>query len=165
MTLATSINLRVTATLESVLDLAIARVTTDKSYNTKLTTGTGASQANGIFSDTRTLAASATEDLDLAAALVDGLGATITFTKVKAIIVKASAANTNNVIIGAGTNPFLLFSDPTDSIPVCPGGVFVITAPDAAGLAVTAATGDIIKVTNSAGTTGVTYDIIIIGVS
>jgi hypothetical protein len=35
-------------------------------------------QANVMFSDTRTLAASATENLDLAGVLADALGATIT---------------------------------------------------------------------------------------
>ena len=53
--------------------------------------------------------------------------------------------------------------DPTDKISVRPGGAFILIAPDATGYAVTAATGDLLKIANSAGTTSVTYDIIIIG--
>jgi hypothetical protein len=46
---------------------------------------------------------------------------------------------------------------------VKPGGMLVMTAPDATGLAVTAGTGDKLKLANSAGSTSVTYDVIILG--
>lgn len=131
-----------------------------------LTEGTGANQADKIFADRRTLAASATENLDLAGVLPDPFGATLTFVTVKAIVVKASAANTNDLVIGAaGSNPFtgpLGGTSPT--ISVRPGGMVVLAAP-ATGWTVTAGTGDILKVTNGGSGTGVTYDIIIIGTS
>jgi hypothetical protein len=53
-----------------------------------LADGTGSGQADKIFSDQRILAASATEDLDLAGSLVDALGATITFVKLKMVVIK-----------------------------------------------------------------------------
>lgn len=131
-----------------------------------LTPGTSSGNADRIFMDTRTLAASATENLDLAGGLVDPLGATLTFVTIKAIYVKASSANTNNVVVGgAGSNTLLgIFSDATDKILVKPGGVFMWVAP-ATGATVTTLTGDILLVANSSSGTSVTYDIVIIGTS
>lgn len=129
-----------------------------------ITSGTGADQANMIFVDTRTIAASTTEDLDLAGGLTDAFGAAITFTKIKAIMIKAAAANTNNVHVGGDANGLAgLFGDLSDLIVVRPGGTFYISAPDATAYAVTGGTGDILQVANSSSGTGVDYDIIIIG--
>jgi len=47
---------------------------------------------------------------------------------------------------------------------VKPGGCFVLAWPGT-GLTVTAGTADLITVTNSAGSTGVTYKVILIGTS
>jgi hypothetical protein len=69
------------------------------------------------------------------------------------------------VVIGAGTNPFsgpLGGTLPTITVP--PGGEVLLTAP-VSGWTVTAATGDILKIVNSAGSTSVDYDIIIAGTS
>ena len=41
--------------------------------------------------------------------------------------------------------------------------MLLLVAPGAAGYAVTAGTGDILKVANSGAGTGVTYDIVIVG--
>ncbi|MEA3042974.1 MAG: hypothetical protein QOH47_812 [Sphingomonadales bacterium] len=127
--------------------------------------GAGADQAQNVFCDERTLAASATENLDLAASLTNALGSTITFTAIKAILIVANAGNTNNVVIGgAATNTFTgPFGDATDKINLGPGDVFLVTRRGATGLAVTADTGDILKIANSGGTTGVTYRVVIIG--
>lgn len=127
--------------------------------------GTGANQASQQFYDSRTLVASATENLDLAGSLTNAFGATITFTKIKAIAVKAAAGNTNDVQVSRGSsNGFVGFLAASDGLVVRPGGVFLLTAPDANGIAVTAGTGDILTITNSAGSTPVTYEIWILGV-
>ena len=129
------------------------------------TDGGGANQVDKLWHDQRTLTASSAEDLDLAGALVDAYGTTLTFTTVKLIAVYAAAANTNNVVVGgAAANTFVgPFSDATDQVEVPPGGCFLVTHPAAAGWTVTAGTGDILEVTNSAGGTSVTYDIVIAG--
>lgn len=144
---------------------ATAPIGTSKIYT--LADGTGAGQANNIFADTRTLAASATENLDMSGVLVNQLNETIAFTKVKAIVITAAAANTNDVVVGGhATAAFAsMFGDPTDTVKVKPGGTLVLVAPDATGYAVTATTADLLKITNSAGTTGVTYDIFVVGVA
>jgi hypothetical protein len=126
--------------------------------------GTGASQANSCFADTRTLAISANEDLDLAGALLDAFGNTLTFTKIKAIYIRAADANTNSVIIKpAAANGFLgPFANAAHTQTLPPGGVWQVEAP-VNGWAVTAGTGDKINIANSAAGTSVTYDIEIIG--
>lgn len=166
MPLVTTLNLAIKATLTGSGDLATPAAPMNTSYSHSLANGTGANQSNQIFSDQRTIGASGSEELDLAGTLTNLIGATITFTKVKAIIVKAAAANTNDVVIGgAAVNGFYpMFGAATETVKVKPGGMFAITAPDANGYAVTAATADLLKIANSGAGTGVTYDIIIIGV-
>jgi len=132
----------------------------------ELAIGTGASQADKAFADTRTLALSANEDLDLAGSLLDPFGATLTFVKVKGIYLKAAAGNTNSVILKpAAANGFLgPFGAATHTLTIPPSGFLVLAAP-VSGWAVTAATADNINVANSAAGTSVTYDIVIIGTS
>lgn len=152
--------------LSNALDLATASVPLDMTKTIRLATGTGANQADKIFHDTRTLAASGTENLDLAGVLVDALGATITFARIKAVVVAARDTNSNNVnVIREGTNGVPLFLALGDGIPVMPGGMFVWIAPGATGVVVTPGTGDLLTVTNSGASTSVTYDIVIIGAS
>ena len=65
---------------------------------------------------------------------------------------------------GAATNAFINWvGNATDIITVQPNGIFFLMNPTAGGYAVTAATGDILKIANSGAGTSVTYDIIIIG--
>lgn len=146
-------------------DLGTPTFAFDQVRTSQFTPGTAAGAADRVFSDERTLSASATENLDLAGTLVDPLGATLTFVKVKAIVIYAAAANTNNVCIGAAaSNTFVgPFLDATDGVCVKPGGMLVISDP--VGWSVTASTADILKVTNSSSGTGVTYKVIIIGAS
>lgn len=168
MSLNTTLVVNLISTLTAALDMVSpeAKHAYGKSYS--LLDGTGANQANQVFSDTRTLAASASEELDLnGTALQNAFGANIAFTKIKAIIIEAAAGNTNDVLVGgAAANAVAsIFGDPTDVLKVKPGGLVVLTAPNVNGYAVTANTADLLKIANSAGTTGVTYSIVIIGVA
>jgi hypothetical protein len=131
-----------------------------------LPSGTTAGKADLIFNDTRTIAASGSEDLDLAGSLAGPFGETLTFVKVKAILVQAASGNTNNVEVGgAASNAFVgPFKDSSDIVAIPPGGAALFAAPTN-GWTVTAGTGDLLKVANSAGSTGVTYTITIIGTS
>lgn len=154
------------ANYTSTLDLATAQVPLAFTRAINLSSGTGAGQADKIWHDERTLAASVTEDLDLAGALSDAFGATFTLARVKGLIVAASAANTNNVVVGAAaSNAWATLLNSTGTITVRPGGFFAAFAPDATAHAVTGGTGDLLKVANSAGGSGVTYDVIVLGAS
>jgi hypothetical protein len=164
---AAAIALNIAASLTNLNDIGIVRHSLPFSPSYNFGNGTGANQANEAFADIRTLTASSSENLDLAGVLLDAFGSAITFTKIKALVVMAAATNTNDVLVGgAASNGFITpFGDPTDIVKVKPGGLMVLVAPDANGYAVTAGTGDILKVANSAGGSSITYSIIAIGVA
>jgi hypothetical protein len=163
--LATEIAVRLAATLTGTIDLGSKTVTAALPSSYVWTSGTGANQADLIFQDTRTLAASATENLDLAGVLTDGLGTTLTFAKIKAIIVTAASGNTNDVqVTRPASNGVPLFLAAGDGIPVKPGGCLAWVVPGT-GITVTASTGDLLTFTNSAGSTSVDYSVVIIGTS
>ena len=133
-----------------------------------LDSGTGAGKADLRFTDTRTLTASSTEDLDLAGVLTDAFGVALTFVKIKGLFISAAAANTNNVIVGAAaSNAWAALLGATHTLTLRPGTTFGLMAgaADATTYAVTAGTGDLLKVANSAGGTSVSYDILLIGSS
>lgn len=151
-----------TNTVSSELSSPVDKLEFLKALN--LLNGVGAGKAEAIYHDQRTLGASANEELDLNAVLTNVYGTTLTFTKIKAVVVFAAVGNTNNVVVGgAAANAFLMFSDGTDKVPIKPGGMIFLYDPTADGMTVTPATGDLLKIENSAGGTPVTYDIIIIG--
>ncbi len=126
--------------------------------------GTGAGQADKIFSDTRQIAASSNDDLDLTS-LTDPLGAALAFAGVKGIYVEAAAGNTNDVVIGGHDSAAFLgpFADATDKIRLKPGEVFFITNRTAAGWAVTGTTADILRIANGGSGSAVNYSIILVG--
>lgn len=162
----TSVAVEVTSSHIKSLDLGDATFPIALRQAISLLNGTAAGQADLIFTDTRTLAASATEDLDLAAGLTDAYGVSITFARIKAVIIAAATANTNNVnVTRPASNGVPLFLAASDGLAVRPGGAFALFCSDATGVAVTAGTGDLLTLTNSSGTTGVTYTVIIIGAS
>lgn len=167
MPLSTVLNVSLQATQTSALDLVTASAPLSLGTLIQLTSGTGLNQADLIFSDTRTIAASGTEDLDLAGALTGQLGGTLTFVKLKGLLIRAAAGNTNNVRVTRPASngvPWLLAA--SDGFDVTPGGLALFMAPANAGMAtVTAGTGDLITVANSSSGSSVTYDVVIIGTS
>lgn len=133
-----------------------------------LINGTGAGAADVLWSDTGTLAASANTDIDLAGALTNAIGGTSVFARVKAIVIAAAAGNTNNVVVGAAaTNAWATMLNSTGTVQLRPGGFMLAScsAADATGWAVTAGTGDLLRLANSGAGTSVTYDIAIVGCS
>jgi hypothetical protein len=166
MPLTTTIDTSILATLTNALDLGTAQAPFSVTKRTNLATGTGANQADLVFTDTRTIAASGTEDLDLAGSLTGPLGGTLTFVKLKALLIRAAAGNTNAVrVTRPAANGVPLFLAVSDGLDVLPGGQFLWVAPGAATVTVTPATGDLITVANSSSGTPVTYDVVIIGTS
>ncbi|MBX7264922.1 hypothetical protein KIF24_01875 [Micromonospora sp. Llam7] len=167
MTLTTKLAVSLAADLRSDLDLAAASVPLSWLRRVNLDDGTGAGQADRVFHDRRTLAASDSEDLDLAGVLVDALGNAVTFARVKALIVAAAAGNTNTVVVGgADSNAWATWAGAdTDTVVVRPGGLLVVATSDATAYPVTAGTGDLLAVANGGSGTPVTYDIVIIGAS
>jgi hypothetical protein len=166
MAMTSRIELGITSTLTSALDLVTAASPLALSLRQDLADGTGAAAADMQWSDTNTLAASGTANIDLAGSLTGPVGGTLTFARIKVVYVRASASNTNDVqLTRPASNGAPLFMAAGDGIALSPGEFFLWVSPTAAGKVVTAATGDLLTLTNSAGTTGVTYDVIVIGAS
>jgi hypothetical protein len=124
--------------------------------------GTNALQMNALVSKTTTLAAGATNTINLAAA-VDGFGDSINFSTVRFIAVTASNGNDNAVYLGgAASDPFsALFGSASESVAIKPGGIAMFSAPYTTGYTVGTSTN--LQVRNS-GTNSATYFIYIGGV-
>lgn len=158
------IALRIDLTHSGTADLGTPKMRASVDKILSLVEGTDATnKANLLFSDTRTLAASANENIDLAGTLADAFGATITAAEIVAIFIAAKAANTNNVNVtrpasNGFVGPFLAASD---GVAIKPGEYALFVSQS--GWAVTAGTGDLLNIANSAGSTGVDYDIIVVG--
>lgn len=119
-------------------------------------------QLDILFSDTRTLAASASEDLDLAGVLQSSIGGTITMAQAVMIFVKASAANTNDVrVTRPASNGVPLFLAGGDGVGIAPGEWQLFASQK--GWDVEAGTADLITIANGGAGTAVTYDIVVFG--
>ncbi|WP_433225605.1 hypothetical protein [Actinomadura formosensis] len=165
--LTTRVMFELSAELTAELDLASGSVPLRYPRQYIWGSGTGANSADKVFHDKRTLAASATEDLDLAGSLLDGFGQAITFARVRGLIVYAAPGNTNAVQVGgaAATQFTGWVADATDKVNVRPGGLLALLAPDATAYPVGAGASDLLRFGNGGGGTPVTYDVVIIGAS
>lgn len=148
----------------SALDQSTITDSSQINLSDTLASGTAVDQADQIWHDRRTLTATS-ENLDLAGSLVNAFGATLTFARIKGILIKnrSTTAGANLIVGGAAANQFPLFSDVTDKIPIGPDGFFFYYDPSAAGKVVTAGTGDQLKI--DAGASTIDYDIVLIGAS
>lgn len=137
-----------------VLETALAR----------LNDGTGIDQANAVYIDAFSIAASGSQLYDLAGTLTDRLGNPLVFTAIKTILVRADAANVNNVVYGNALNDLAGPVSPiTATLPILPGGFMLLVNRSAAGWAVVAGTGDQLKLANSGAGSVVTGTIVVIG--
>lgn len=165
------VSVRVSSKLSSAFDLSSVVSELNKTFSTSLTNGTGANQASNVWHDQRTLLTASNENLDFAGgSLSNALGAALTFTEIKAIIIYALPANTGKLTVSspAGTGvPFMIATGgttPTPKFDLFPGGLYVYTNPSDAGITVTASTGDIINIDNATGASQ-SYQIIVYGVA
>jgi hypothetical protein len=166
-TLSGKIDIGAVMQLVETLDLANRQSPLGYKKVVSLSSGVGADQADLLFHDRRTLAASGTENLDLAGGtLMDPLQAGLTFARLRAVIVAAASANANNVLVASdGVAGVPLFIALGDGVAVRPGGIFCFVARDAVGVLVTPATGDLLTITNGGAGTPVTYDVVLVGCS
>lgn len=158
----------ITATQVGFSDFGGPAFTPEIVHRVNLTNGTGAGQANILWTDQRTVATASNDDLDLSGILIDAIGQTVSAVEIVGIMIvnapREGAANTTSLTIGAGTNPvtgYLGGTTPTIG-PVRPGGFVMFGTGDAGGFGVvTPATGDILRIANSAGASA-TYQIAIL---
>lgn len=169
MTLSSAASVSIAGALSTAFDQGRATFPFSLGRSVSLADGTGAGKADRVWTDTRTLAASASEDLDLAGSLLDAFGAAVTFAKVKGLLVVAAPGNSNNVIVGgASSNGFVSWvGGATHTVTVRPGAALALIAgdADATGYAVTGGTADLLKIANSGAGSAVTYSIAVLGTS
>lgn len=153
MTLRATLALNVDAHLISELDVGVAKYDISEIFRQVFSNGTGANQANNVFTDDFAIAGAGSQTYDLAGSLVNALGQVLTFSAIKAIIIKNTGATP--ITYGGGSNPLAAFMGAgTHTITVPAGGLVVLIDPTAAGQSVTGSTGDILRLagTDAAGT-------------
>lgn len=166
MALTSRVSVDLSAVLTGSADFGAPSSRVNLAQKLDLSSGTGAGKADKIWSRRRTIAASGSDDLDLAGSLSDVFGGTITFATIKVLYVKASDANTNDVVVGGDASAAwdTMLGD-SGTIALKPGAVLLVASTAANPWAVTATTADILQVANSSSGSSVTYDIAILGAS
>jgi hypothetical protein len=156
-----TITARISASLAEAPPLGSAGQTVNESVTIQLNPGTGAGNSDKMFTKAINIAASGNTTVNLTTAL-DEFGVALALADVQALMLEADAGNVNNIVVGNGSNPWVgPFDAGADTKAVKPGGVWLDA--DKTGWPVVASTGDIIKLTNSGGTTAVTGKLTIIG--
>lgn len=151
MTISARVNASLAFTQTSSPDGGQARADLAVALAATLSHGTANNQADLGYADERTLATGANEDLDFRGSLVDVFGNTINAAEITGMIFIADPTNTTNITIKpAAANGFNgPFGAATHTITLKPGAAALFYDP--AGWAVTAGTGDLFNVANSAG--------------
>lgn len=156
MALNAQILLSILAHESSSGDISQTLRATPATYSLALTDGTGANQAQVVWSDSRT-ATTSTSTIDLGS-LQDDRG-TVAMSAIKALYVRNTGAASMNWNGGSwATGPLSAPGDCAVSVPA--GGAMLFVAPTAAGYPVTGSPNTIDVDTFSGSTT---YDIILIG--
>lgn len=155
------IDLSINSVLESAADLGNLTYESRVSKVIKFTPGVSTiAQADLMWADSRSLAASTSEDIDLSGGVSDVFGVALSFAEVTSIFVENTGTSTITVG-GAASNGFIgPFGAAAHTITIPAGDIVLLTNMN--GWAVTAGTGDILKVLSGAGSTG-TYNIVVIG--
>lgn len=157
---------------KSTDDLDANKVSVDKLtdiYQVDWTDGTGDDQVKRMFRRTGTLLARTSVALDMAGALTDVFGNTLTFATVKAIVVKNLGTVAAQILkfgqLSTPTSGNLMtdvFDGSTTSrVKIRHGGVLAIVAPNT-GYTVTGGSADIILLANESAQS-VDYDIVVLG--
>jgi hypothetical protein len=156
------LNVGTTYTGSSGLGTSIETLNLD--YSIDLASGSGANQANVIYSASRSLADDVNETLDLYASgtLTDSFGTALTMTRLKTIILYNTSTDAS-LKVGGGTTPVALFADASDIMTLPPGGKLLFSAPDATGVLLS--TNKNLKLAHDGtGTSALVYKIVVLGV-
>lgn len=118
--------------------------------------GTGANQISLVWSTSGDVDTGSTDTIDLVGGgLLTGRYQAANFTRVRAMMIR----NTGDYLFTV-SGTFAGFGG--GSIPVRPGGVLLLIAPDATGYAVSGGSTDSVVISNSSGSTA-DYEIVVIG--
>lgn len=138
---------------ESVLTMGNSSNIATHTVSTSMTNGTGAAgTADLVYSTSVTIAASGNTTITFTA-LSSLLGVSMSFARIKCMLIENSTNKTaSSIAIGNGANPWINWIAPsTGTINVRNGGAVLLFCTDATAYAVTASTGDVLKILNSDG--------------
>ncbi len=163
-TLSTRVVVDLSGTLSGTTGIAtpVAKLTAPRTMD--FVNGVAAGQADSIYVSTASITTAATLTLDVKGALLDPLGAAFTPAKLKLVYIYSQPANTTTLTLFGDVNHVPILNTVATTSTLLPGGMFLLVQPPLAGITVTAATGDIIKIVNAAGATAV-VDIVLVGTS
>jgi hypothetical protein len=114
-----------------------------------MSAGSGASQVN-LQASATVRPAGSNVDIDLAGGsqLNDGDGGAVTFASIKSFVFRAKAANTGNITVATTlANGWQAAFNGT--VVLRPGEIFAWQSPQATGVAVTAGTGDLVRISGT----------------
>lgn len=163
--LAATIQASVSATVGKIDEMITLTGVISETLGITFALGTGANQADSIFSDQRTLTDAANETLNFLAAgsLEDKLGEAIDYDILKAIVIKNTSTDASLIIGATGAGQMAIFGANTESIILPPGGVFEFISPDVNGVDIS--TNASLKFEHDGvGTSDLIYKIIVLGV-
>jgi hypothetical protein len=167
MALTTSINFRATGTLTKTVGAILSTLGPTIARNFAWASGVAIDQADKAYYARPTIAGSATLSLDLAGTtLEDMFGDAFAIAKLKCFALSSDLTLCpNQIVVLKPTNGVPWLTGATGAgVNVPPGGSLLWVAPTLAGIAVTAGTGDLIDIQNSAAGS-VQPEILIIGAS
>jgi hypothetical protein len=161
-----TLNVGASFSVSEAIDLSTVYNSGGKTYTQTVADGTGASQAKQVFSDTRTLAASGNDDLDLTALTVSAIGNTMTtnLTQLKGILIvnKSTTSGDKLRIDTSVTNGLQALTEAASGkIKIPPSGHLLISDP-VDGMTVDS-THKIVRINNPSAHS-IDYDIIVWGV-
>lgn len=155
------------AAFTNVLDVDSATAQLADSWSDSLANGTGASQADIIWWDTRSVGAGANDDLDFNGTLTDAFGNTVDLLHVKGLFISSAATVAADTLsLGAeGAAEWVSWVGAAgDKIVVGAGGVFLLTSP-ITGYVMVGAASDKLRIHNDSGANAVEYTIVVWGTS
>jgi len=164
-TLTTNVEVDVLTQYVDSADLNTSRGVLSLKLEDDLANGTAVNQANLVWYDTRTLAATS-EQIDFAGVEREAFADLATFTKIKTLLIRNKQTTTGlTLTIGGGTtNPIstIFGATATNSTEVIGPDGWALKHNPVDGFAVTAGSADTLKL--DSGTNTVVFDIIVIGI-
>ena len=169
-TLSTELKASLTWLLSEALDLSTVSDHAKLEYDETVTDGTGADEADLLWHDERQVVAAANDDLDLTALTQTVFGSTVTvsFAKVKALLIVNTSTTAGDALhvggAGAGAAFATPFSGDADALVEVGADGCLLLSNKKDGWTVTPTTGDVLRIHNP-GAASVTYRIALIGTS
>jgi hypothetical protein len=163
--LSTDVSMVISPSLSGSAGLLTATASGKKVLAFTLANGTGAEQGDKIYTATAQITTAGTLSLDLnGGGLVDPFGGAFNVARLKLIYIASSKTNTTALTVLGTANAVPILNTAATTLTLGPGDVFAISRRAAAGIVVTAGTGDILQIVNAAGATA-NVDIILVGAS